>query len=62
MTVTHAHIHCRNMGHWRLMFQFIFADMLGYKYIWQVDDDTEFQTRETINMTDFMTDKLFAGG
>lgn len=52
---------CRNMGHWRLTFQFAFADMLGYKYVWQVDDDTEFKARETLNVTDYMQGKLVAG-
>jgi hypothetical protein len=51
----------RNMGHWRLTFQFAFADMLGYKYVWQVDDDTEFKARETLNVTDYMQGKLVAG-
>jgi hypothetical protein len=49
------------MGHWRLMFQFAFADLLGYKYLWQIDDDTEFKARETVNITDFMQGRLVAG-
>lgn len=28
-------------GHWRLLFQYTLADMLGYKYLWQLDDDSE---------------------
>jgi hypothetical protein len=57
----HAMFNRRNMGHWRLMFQFAFADMLGYKYLWQVDDDTEFKSQEAVNITEFMQEKLVAG-
>lgn len=32
----------RRMGHWRLMSQFQLARDLGYKYLLQVDDDSEF--------------------
>ena len=28
------------MGHWRLLFQFAFADRLGYQYSLQTDDDS----------------------
>jgi len=44
----------RKMGHWRLAFQFAFADMLGYKYIWQLDDDSYFRTAVGFNMIDYM--------
>jgi hypothetical protein len=49
------------MGHWRLAFQFTFADLLGYKYLLQVDDDSDFTVKETLNLTDFMQGKLFSG-
>jgi hypothetical protein len=49
------------MGHWRLAFQFAFADRLGYKYVLQLDDDSDFRAKETLNLTDFMQSKLFSG-
>lgn len=44
----------RNMGHWRLAFQFAFADVLGYKYLWQLDDDSFFPEPVTVDMLAFM--------
>lgn len=44
----------RRMGHWRLTFQFAFADMLGYKYVWQLDDDSFFRSPVNFNMVDYM--------
>jgi hypothetical protein len=51
----------RNMGHWRLTFQFAFVELLGYKYLWQVDDDIEFTAQESLNVTEYMQGKLGAG-
>lgn len=45
----------RRMGHWRLTFQFAFADLLGYKYVWQLDDDSFFPQQIGFNMLEYMT-------
>lgn len=34
-------INYRLMGYWRLRFQFDFAREIGYKYLWQIDDDSQ---------------------
>lgn len=44
----------RRMGHWRLTFQFAFADMLGYKYVWQLDDDSWFKKSVNFSMISYM--------
>jgi hypothetical protein len=44
----------RRMGHWRLTFQFAFADMLGYKYVWQLDDDSFFKSPVDFDVIDYM--------
>lgn len=44
----------RRMGHWRLTFQFAFADMLGYKYVWQLDDDSSFRSPVNFSMISYM--------
>jgi hypothetical protein len=44
----------RRMGHWRLAFQPAFADMLGYKLLWQLDDDSFFTSPLNISMADHM--------
>jgi len=38
------------MGHWRLLFQFAFADRLGYQYCWQTDDDSVVESNVEYNM------------
>ena len=40
----------RRMGHWRLTFQYAFADALGYRYIWQMDDDSHFNATVSFNV------------
>lgn len=53
----------RRMGHWRLAFQFAFADMLGYRYVWQLDDDSHFRTPVTVNLMEYMQERnLWVGG
>jgi hypothetical protein len=54
----------RRMGHWRLTFQFAFADMLGYKYLWQLDDDSFFRSPVNFSMIQYMQEKTLwiAGG
>lgn len=47
----------RRMGHWRLTFQFAFADLLGYKYLWQLDDDSFFRSPVSVSMVDYMQRK-----
>jgi hypothetical protein len=44
----------RRMGHWRLTFQFAFADMLGYKYVWQLDDDSFFKSPVDFDIISYM--------
>jgi hypothetical protein len=44
----------RRMGHWRLTFQFAFADMLGYKYVWQLDDDSFFKSKVDVDIIQYM--------
>jgi hypothetical protein len=44
----------RRMGHWRLIFQFAFADILGYRYLWQLDDDSFFLEAVTTNMLQYV--------
>lgn len=46
----------RRMGHWRLTFQFAFADLLGYKYLWQLDDDSFFRSQVQFNMMSYMSE------
>ena len=38
------------MGHWRLLFQFAFADRLGYQYSLQTDDDSLMMSDVGYNM------------
>jgi hypothetical protein len=44
----------RRIGHWRLTFQFAFADMLGYKFLWQLDDDSYFESPVGFNVINYM--------
>jgi hypothetical protein len=44
----------RRMGHWRLTFQFAFADLLGYRYVWQLDDDSFFKSPVNFSMIEYM--------
>ena len=44
----------RRMGHWRLTSQFQLARDLGYKYLLQVDDDSEFPSLVRENLFDTM--------
>lgn len=47
----------RRMGHWRLTFQFAFADLLGYKYLWQLDDDSYFRGPVDFSLVQHMQSK-----
>ena len=44
----------RRMGHWRLVFQMEFAAKLGYQYVLQLDDDSDFLQPLKTNLLEFM--------
>lgn len=46
----------RKMGHWRLLFPCAFARKLGYKYLLQVDTDSDVMEELTFNILDVMED------
>jgi hypothetical protein len=51
----------RGMGHWRLTFPFAFADALGYKFLWQLDDDSDFAVAQNVSVAQQMKGNLMAG-
>ena len=44
------------MGHWRLRFPFEFARHLGYRYLWQSDDDTYLTKPIGYSLVQYMRD------
>eukprot|EP00775_Hariotina_reticulata_P001204 gene1204-1541_t len=53
----------RMMGHWRLMVPFNLADMLGYRYVWQLDDDSDIRKPLNFSVISWMKNNslLMAG-
>ncbi len=45
------------MGHWRLAFVFPFARELGYRYLWQTDDDAYLHEPVGFNVLAHMENK-----
>eukprot|EP00878_Enallax_costatus_P014587 GHUV01015258.1.p1 GENE.GHUV01015258.1~~GHUV01015258.1.p1 ORF type:complete len:370 (+),score=54.36 GHUV01015258.1:1049-2158(+) len=49
----------RLMGQWRLLFPFTLADVLGYRYVWQLDDDSEITMPINTKLVEWMQDNNY---